>query len=233
MVNDPRTKEAFLRVLRWICGSLILIPLLLTVNILLTADPMHRPGPNWPASVTFAGRHIKQPTIVATTTTLASSQQPSILGQSVAFTATVTPAGAGTPTGTVTFKEGAATLGSSALSGGQAALATAALAVGSHLIMAAYGGDTNFSASTSAAFTQNVSYNICLLYDPTKSKNSGAAFPIKLQLCDGGGRNLSSPGIVLHAAGITAVSGFSGAADAEANANPDNDFRFDSTLGST
>ena len=174
-----------------------------------------------------------QPTIVATTTTLASSQQPSILGQSVAFTATVTPAGAGTPTGTVTFKEGAATLGSSALSGGQAALATAALAVGSHLIMAAYGGDTNFSASTSAAFTQNVSYNICLLYDPTKSKNSGAAFPIKLQPCDGGGRNLSSPGIVLHAAGITAVSGFSGAADAEANANPDNDFRFDSTLGST
>jgi hypothetical protein len=173
-----------------------------------------------------------QPTIVATTTALASSQQPSILGQSVGFTAAVTPAGASTPTGTVTFKDGTATLGSSGLSGGQAALATASLAVGSHLISAAYGGDTNFSASTSEVLTQNVTYNICLLYDPTKSKNSGAAFPIKLQLCDVGGRDLSSLGIVLHAAGIKTVSDVTGTAEAEGNANPDNDFRFDSSLGS-
>jgi len=174
-----------------------------------------------------------QPTIVATSTTLASSQQPSILGQSVTFTATVTPAVAGAPTGTVTFKDGATTLGSSALSGGQATLATGALAIGSHLITAAYAGDTNFSASTSAASTQNVGYNICLLYDPTKSKNSGAAFPIKVQLCDVAGRDLSSSGIALHAAGIATISGFSGVADAEGNANPDNDFRFDSSLGTT
>jgi len=174
-----------------------------------------------------------QPTIVATTTTLASSQQPSILGQAVTFTAAVTPAGAGTPTGAVTFNDGATTVGSNALSGGKATLATPGLAIGSHLVTAAYGGDTNFSASTSAVLTQNVTYNICLLYDPTKSKNRGAAFPIKVQLCDIAGRDLSSPGIGLHAAGIMAVSGFSGAADAEGNANPDNDFRFDSSLGPT
>lgn len=174
-----------------------------------------------------------QPTIVATTTTLASSLQPSILGQSVTFTAVVNPAGPGTPTGTITFKDGSTTIGSGALSGGKAMLTTASLSVGSHLLTATYGGDTNFSGSTSAALTQNVTYNVCLLYDPTKSKNSGAVFPIKVQLCDAAGRDLSSSGIVLHAAGMTSVSGFSGPADSVGDANPDNDFRFDPTLGST
>ena len=44
----------------------------------------------------------------ATTTSLSSSANPSVSGQSVTFTATVTanPPGAGTPTGTVTFQDG-------------------------------------------------------------------------------------------------------------------------------
>jgi hypothetical protein len=174
-----------------------------------------------------------QPTIVATSTTISSSLQPSILGQAVTLNAAVNPAAAGTATGTITFKDGATTLGSSALAGGKAMLTTAALSIGSHLLTAAYGGDANFSASASAALTQNVTYNVCLLYDPTKSKTSGAAFPIKVEICDVTGRDLSSSGIVLHATGITTVSGFSGSADAEGNANPDSGFRFDSSLGST
>ena len=174
-----------------------------------------------------------QPTIVATSTTISSSLQPSILGQAVTLNAAVNPAAAGTATGTITFKDGATTLGSSALAGGKAMLTTAALSIGSHLLTAAYGADANFSASASAALTQNVTYNVCLLYDPTKSKTSGAAFPIKVEICDVTGRDLSSSGIVLHATGITTVSGFSGSADAEGNANPDSGFRFDSSLGST
>src|SRR5207253_402671 len=49
----------------------------------------------------------------STTTAVASSANPSAFGQSVTFTATVaaTAPGAGTPTGTVTFKDGASTLG--------------------------------------------------------------------------------------------------------------------------
>jgi Bacterial Ig-like domain (group 3) len=174
-----------------------------------------------------------QPTIVATTTTISSSLQPSILGQSVTFTAVVNPSGAGTPTGTITFKDGATPLGSSPLSGGKATLTTTSLSIGTHLLTAAYGGDTNFSGSTSAGLPQNVTYNVCLLYDPTKSKNSGAVFPIKVQLCDAAGGDLSSSGVVLHAAGMTSVSGFSGPADSVGDANPDNDFRFDSSLGPT
>ena len=66
--------------------------------------------------------------------------------------------GAGVPTGSVTFKDGATTLGTGALnSTNQATFATTTLAVGSHTITAVYGGDPNFSGSTSAALAQTVS----------------------------------------------------------------------------
>jgi len=64
--------------------------------------------------------------------------------------------GSSTPSGTVTFKDGGATLGSATLSGGQAKLTTAALAAGSHAVTAVYGGGAGFSASTSATLTQKV-----------------------------------------------------------------------------
>jgi len=75
--------------------------------------------------------------------------------------------------------------------------------------------------------------NICPLYDQTRALRSGATFPIKLELCDANGNDISSPSIVVHATGLVATSGFSGPVDDSGNANPDNDFRFDSTLGST
>jgi hypothetical protein len=92
-----------------------------------------------------------------TSTSLSSSLNPSTHGQSVTFTATVTanPAGSGTPTGTVTFLDGATTLGTGGLSGGVATFTTA-LSGGFHTITASYGGDTNFTGSTSAALTQTV-----------------------------------------------------------------------------
>ena len=94
-----------------------------------------------------------------TTTGLSSSPNPTVFGQSVTFTATVNAAtpGAGTPTGTVTFKDGATTLGTAALSGGQATFSTSSLSVGSHAtITVAYGGDGNFNTSTSTNYTQTV-----------------------------------------------------------------------------
>ena len=60
----------------------------------------------------------------------------------------------GTPTGTVTFLDGATPLGTGTLTAGVATLTTSTLAAGSHTITAAYGGDTNFAAATSAALTQ-------------------------------------------------------------------------------
>jgi len=85
-----------------------------------------------------------------TTTSVASSANPSINGQSVTFTATVNESDPLTPTGTVTFKDGAATLGTGPLNGsGQATFTTNALSVGAHNITAEYGGDANFNGSTS------------------------------------------------------------------------------------
>jgi hypothetical protein len=95
---------------------------------------------------------VKQAT---SSTKVASSLNPSTFGTAVTFTATVTSSG-GTPTGTVTFKNGTATLGTGTLSGGKATFKTSTLAKGSHSITAAYGGSTNFVASTSPALSQTV-----------------------------------------------------------------------------
>jgi hypothetical protein len=90
---------------------------------------------------------------------LASSQSPSSLGQMCTFTAAISGSG-GTPTGMVTFKDGSAPLGTSALDGsGRAAVMTSALAIGSHSITAVYGGDINFSTTTSSPLLQVVYQN--------------------------------------------------------------------------
>ena len=91
----------------------------------------------------------------ATTTSLISSVDPSAAGQSVIFTASVTGTN-GTPTGTVTFKDGTAVLGSGTLTGGTVSFSTATLALGSHAITASYGGDGTFIASSSTALTQTI-----------------------------------------------------------------------------
>jgi hypothetical protein len=163
----------------------------------------------------------------STTTTLSSSANPSAIGQPVTFTATVNvvaPA-AGTPTGTVTFRDGSTTLATEPLgSNGTASFSTSTLAVASHLITAVYSGDSNFNGST-GSLTQNVQYAICAQYDQTRSVQGGATFPIKLQICDAAGNNLSSATIVLHATAILAASGVAGPVQDSGNANPDNDFR--------
>lgn len=91
----------------------------------------------------------------------------------------------------------------------------------------------NVGNTASLAINYTVSYNVCVLYDQTRSVKSGAAYPIKIYLCDANGNDVSSSGTVLHATQITGVSSFSGDVEATGSANPDNDFRFDATLGPT
>src|SRR5439155_25093370 len=98
-------------------------------------------------------------TLPGTTTGVTSSARQSVSGQAVTFTATVKAqsTGAGTPTGTVTFKDGPSILGTGTLDGsGQARFTISTLAVGSHSITASYGGDATFTGSTSSALTQTV-----------------------------------------------------------------------------
>ena len=94
---------------------------------------------------------------ITTSTGVVSSLNPSAFGQSVTVTATVTPSKPGSPTGNVSFFDGATMLGTSALNASlQAAFTSSTLAAGAHSITAAYAGDTNFSASTSTALAQTV-----------------------------------------------------------------------------
>ncbi|HZP64731.1 MAG TPA: Ig-like domain repeat protein, partial [Rudaea sp.] len=93
-----------------------------------------------------------------TTTALNANPNPSMFNQNVTFTATVTATapGAGTPTGTVTFKDGSTTLGPGTLTGGVATFSTSTLSVGPHTITAQYGGDVDFTGSTSTTVNQTV-----------------------------------------------------------------------------
>ena len=95
----------------------------------------------------------------ATTTAVVSSQNPSISGQLVTFTATVTATapGTGIPAGTVSFKDGSTVIGTGTLNGsGQATFGTSTLTVGSHSITVVYSGNASYKTSTSAVLTQVV-----------------------------------------------------------------------------
>jgi len=93
-------------------------------------------------------------------TTLTSAPNPSTYGQPVELTATVSAAGSGqpTPTGTVTFLDGASPVGSGVdLDGGTATLPISTLTAGTHSITAVYSGDSNYPGATSSLpLTQTV-----------------------------------------------------------------------------
>ena len=86
----------------------------------------------------------------ATSTAVTSSLNPSVFGQSVTFTATLTAVapGVGTPSGTVTFLDRGNSIGTGTLRpGGVATLSTSALSVASHTITTNYAADSNFTTS--------------------------------------------------------------------------------------
>lgn len=99
------------------------------------------------------------PNTGGTSDVLTSSVNPSTLGQSVTFKASVsaTVKGApGTPSGTVTFRDGSAKLGTVTVRNGLAFFSTSKLSVGTHNITANYSGDSNFNPNVSAVLSQTV-----------------------------------------------------------------------------
>ncbi len=101
---------------------------------------------------------LRQQVLVSSHVAVAPSPNPSIFGQTVAFTVTATSTGNNVPTGTVNILDAGTQIGSASLSGstGAGAFTTSSLAVGSHTITAAYQGDANNFPSTSASVTQVV-----------------------------------------------------------------------------
>ena len=95
-----------------------------------------------------------------TATTLTSSANSALLGAPIVLAAKVSATISGTPTGTVTFKNVATVLGSSAVNGsGIATFTTTGLAAGSQTIVAVYSGDAIDLTSTSAPLTEAIQQN--------------------------------------------------------------------------
>jgi hypothetical protein len=94
-----------------------------------------------------------------TTSTVTASTNPSVYGQSVTFTATVSSS-SGTPSGNVAFKDGSVTIpgcDAQVLNGsGQASCTTSALTIASHNITVEYAGSANYNPSTSSVYSQSV-----------------------------------------------------------------------------
>ncbi|MGD0542751.1 MAG: Ig-like domain repeat protein, partial [Tepidisphaeraceae bacterium] len=90
---------------------------------------------------------------VVTTTTVSLSTSAVTMGQTVTFTATVTPAGGGAiPTGTVTFTSGSTTIGTATLdSTGKATFNEYNLFTGTYPVTATYSGDSINATSTASA----------------------------------------------------------------------------------
>jgi len=112
----------------------------------------------------------------ATTTTVTVSPTSAVVGQSLTLAATVAPSapGAGTPTGAVSFLDDDAPISgcqSVTLSSDMAACATAVDTAATHTLSAVYGGDANFTTSTSSGLPLNVAA------DATTTSLSSSADP--------------------------------------------------------
>jgi hypothetical protein len=119
------------------------------------AAGVHLLGFSYSGDATYmsSGTSFQQTIRAASSITLASSVNPSATGQSVTFTAMVTPSAA---TGTVQFLDRGTAIGTATLASGTAVLATSSLAAGAHSITASYGGDANDAPASSAAVAQTV-----------------------------------------------------------------------------
>lgn len=117
-----------------------------------------------------------------TTTTLVSSNDPGVYGEGTTLTATVS-SGSGTPAGNVEFRDGAAVLGTVALSSGVASLSTSSLTVDTHNLSAVYAGNASHSGSTGIdTHTVNkADTTIALLDDPDPS-TQGASVTVTANL---------------------------------------------------
>jgi hypothetical protein len=110
------------------------------------------------SSVSATSAVVTQTVSASTSTALQTAPNPSAKGQVVTLTAMVTSSSPAQPAGTVTFKDGASTLGISPLSAGAATFSTSTpLAPGQHNLTAVYNpSSTAFALSMSPVVVHNV-----------------------------------------------------------------------------
>ena len=143
-----------------------------------------------------------------TATSVATSGTPSVSGQSVTFTATVTVVGPGStavayPTGTVMFMDGSTQIGTgtlavSPLGNDEASYTTFTLSTGSHTITAVYNGDENFNGTlyattvTQVVGMANTATSVATSGSPTVPGQS-VTFTATVTVADPGSTAVASP----------------------------------------
>ncbi len=141
----------------------------------------------------------------ATTTTVFGSPNPSTVGQSVTFTASVSSA-SGIPTGTVEFLDGATDLGIVTLNGsGLASISTSALPAGTNTIEANYGGAAGFGSSfgtTTQVVNAAVAATTTTVSSTPNPSSLGQAVTITATVTSGAG---TPTGTVLFLSGATVL----------------------------
>jgi hypothetical protein len=143
------------------------------VTVTITASKTGYVSQSQTFSVSNGAPQTKNFALVPTssTTSVSSSANPSVYGNSVTFTANVSPSEA---TGSVQFKDGTTNLGASVpVSGGQATFVTSALLAGSHSITAVFTATGSFSNSTSPALNQVVNAKPLTITATNQSKVYG------------------------------------------------------------
>jgi hypothetical protein len=184
--------------------------------IMIASDPVADAAGNVATGVSAGPYKIDSvsPTIAFDTPAAGS---PYLLNQSVAaaFSCTDTLAG---------FAGGATVAGTSPGCSGAVQVDTSS--VGAGKVFAVIATDVAGN-TTSGSELYAVQYGVCVLYDESKAVKQNATVPIKVAMCDANGVNRSSPGVVLHAVGVTPETGtLTGILDDAGQANPDYDFRY-------
>jgi arabinan endo-1,5-alpha-L-arabinosidase len=167
------------------------------------------------------------PPPAATTTTLTTPSASVNTGATVTLTATVSSASGSVTTGSVTFYDGAASLGAAALnSAGQAVYSSPSLTAGTHSLTASYEGNKPYASSTSRAVTVTVTtpklVSTVTLTASAASAVNGAPIELVATVAASSGSGIPLPtGTVTFAKGSTALG--------KAKLNPDGVARFTST----
>ena len=146
-----------------------------------------------------------------------STSGTAVLGQEVTFTATVTGNDtAGTPTGTVQFKDNGNDLGTAQTlnNEGKATYTTSNLEIGEHKITAVYSGDGSYTAKTSSELTFTVVGDVASISIETQPK--------KMTYTTGETLDLSDLVITVHYVGSTYTQDIIWSADSGITASIEN-----------
>ncbi len=200
-------------------------PLVLDYNTEFKTQDLYEPTPYRSSDhdPVIVGLDLNAPPVVGPITAVPN---PATVNGVVNFSANFTDADAG-DTHTATWNWGDSTSSAGTISGGTVTGSHTYSAVGTYTVTLTV-TDSHNNTDTSTVQVQ-VGYGVVALYDQTKANKSGSTIPVKLQLVDANGNNLSSPSLVVHVTGITPAP--PGTNFDSGNANPGNNFRYDPTLG--